>query len=100
MNRDMLGEEGDFITSPEISQMFGELLGIWFISEWIATGKNTAFQLVELGPGKGTLLGDILRVFSQLGSLLKNCGISLHLVEVSQKLSEIQALTLTDRRSH
>uniref|UniRef100_A0AAA9TEU9 Protein arginine methyltransferase NDUFAF7 n=1 Tax=Bos taurus TaxID=9913 RepID=A0AAA9TEU9_BOVIN len=58
-----------------------KLLGIWFISEWIAAGKNAAFQLVELGPGKGTLLGDILRVFSQLGSLLKNCDISLHLVE-------------------
>uniref|UniRef100_A0A8W4FDY8 Protein arginine methyltransferase NDUFAF7 n=1 Tax=Sus scrofa TaxID=9823 RepID=A0A8W4FDY8_PIG len=58
-----------------------KLLGIWFISEWIATGKNAAFQLVELGPGRGTLSGDILRVFSQLGSVLKNCDISIHLVE-------------------
>ncbi|XP_013851668.2 protein arginine methyltransferase NDUFAF7, mitochondrial isoform X1 [Sus scrofa] len=98
VTRDMLGEKGDFITSPEISQIFGELLGIWFISEWIATGKNAAFQLVELGPGRGTLSGDILRVFSQLGSVLKNCDISIHLVEVSQKLSEIQALTLTEEK--
>ncbi|XP_073070378.1 protein arginine methyltransferase NDUFAF7, mitochondrial isoform X1 [Manis javanica] len=95
---DMLGEQGDFITSPEISQVFGELLGIWFISEWMATGKSAAFQLVELGPGRGTLMGDILRVFSQLGSVLKNCDISIHLVEVSQKLSEIQALTLTEQK--
>ncbi|XP_074060055.1 protein arginine methyltransferase NDUFAF7, mitochondrial isoform X3 [Macrotis lagotis] len=96
VHHDMIGERGDFITSPEISQIFGELLGIWYISEWMATGKNSTFQLVELGPGRGTLTGDILRVFSQLGSVLKNCDISVHLVEVSQKLSEIQALTLTD----
>ncbi|XP_077620391.1 protein arginine methyltransferase NDUFAF7, mitochondrial isoform X3 [Crocuta crocuta] len=75
-----------------------KLLGIWFISEWMATGKNAAFQLVELGPGRGTLSGDILRVFSQLGSVLKNCDISVHLVEVSEKLSEIQALTLTEEK--
>ncbi|XP_072491964.1 protein arginine methyltransferase NDUFAF7, mitochondrial isoform X1 [Notamacropus eugenii] len=94
--QDVIGERGDFITSPEISQIFGELLGIWCISEWLATGKSSTFQLVELGPGRGTLTGDILRVFNQLGSVLKNCDISVHLVEVSQKLSEIQALTLTD----
>ncbi|KAL2773823.1 protein arginine methyltransferase NDUFAF7, mitochondrial isoform 3 [Daubentonia madagascariensis] len=58
-----------------------KLLGIWFISEWMATGRSVAFQLVELGPGRGTLVGDILRVFSQLGSVLKNCDISIHLVE-------------------
>uniref|UniRef100_A0A4X2K2E4 Protein arginine methyltransferase NDUFAF7 n=1 Tax=Vombatus ursinus TaxID=29139 RepID=A0A4X2K2E4_VOMUR len=58
-----------------------KLLGIWCISEWMATGKSSTFQLVELGPGRGTLTGDILRVFSQLGSVLKNCDISVHLVE-------------------
>ncbi|XP_069881491.1 protein arginine methyltransferase NDUFAF7, mitochondrial isoform X1 [Dipodomys merriami] len=98
VHHDMLGEKGDFITSPEISQIFGELVGIWFISEWISSGKSSAFQLVELGPGRGTLTGDILRVFSQLGSVLKTCDISVHLVEVSQKLSEFQALTLTDKK--
>ncbi|ERE68144.1 putative protein midA like protein [Cricetulus griseus] len=81
VHHDMLGEKGDFITSPEISQIFGELLGIWFVSEWMTSGKSTAFQLVELGPGRGTLAGDILRVFSQLGSVLKTCDISIHLVE-------------------
>ncbi|XP_043840578.1 protein arginine methyltransferase NDUFAF7, mitochondrial isoform X1 [Dromiciops gliroides] len=98
VHQDMIGERGDFITSPEISQIFGELLGIWYISEWMATGKSSTFQLVELGPGRGTLTGDILRVFNQLGSVLKDCDISVHLVEVSQKLSEIQALTLTDKK--
>ncbi|KFV97687.1 NADH dehydrogenase [ubiquinone] complex I, assembly factor 7, partial [Eurypyga helias] len=90
-----VGEGGDFVTSPEISQVFGELIGIWYISEWIAMGKPKAFQLVELGPGRGTLTDDILRVFNQLGSLLSKCDVSIHLVEVSPKLSDIQAQMLT-----
>ncbi|NXL83517.1 NDUF7 methyltransferase, partial [Alectura lathami] len=85
----------DFITSPEVSQVFGELIGIWYVSEWIAAGKPGAFQLVELGPGRGTLTDDVLRVFSQLASLLSKCDISVHLVEVSPKLSETQAQMLT-----
>ncbi|XP_054838826.1 protein arginine methyltransferase NDUFAF7, mitochondrial isoform X2 [Eublepharis macularius] len=98
MHHDVLGEKGDFVTSPEISQMFGELIGIWFVSEWIASGKPGKFQLVELGPGRGSLTHDILRVFNQLGSLLSKCDISVHLVEVSPKLSEIQALTLAEEK--
>ncbi|XP_051639307.1 protein arginine methyltransferase NDUFAF7, mitochondrial [Manacus candei] len=90
-----IGESGDFITSPEISQVFGELIGIWYISEWMAMGKPNTFQLVELGPGRGTLTEDILRVFSQLSSVLSKCDVSVHLVEVSPKLGEIQARMLT-----
>ncbi|XP_069625573.1 protein arginine methyltransferase NDUFAF7, mitochondrial isoform X4 [Ranitomeya imitator] len=95
MHQDMLGEHGDFVTSPEISQVFGELIGIWCISEWISGGKSKSLKLVELGPGKGSLMDDILRVFSQFQHLLKSCDISVHLVEVSPRLSEIQALRLT-----
>ncbi|XP_073527545.1 protein arginine methyltransferase NDUFAF7, mitochondrial isoform X4 [Phyllobates terribilis] len=94
MHHDMLGEHGDFITSPEISQVFGELIAVWCINEWISGGKSKSLKLVELGPGKGSLMDDILRVFSQFQHLLQSCDISIHLVEVSPKLSEIQAIRL------
>lgn len=99
VNNDMLGAGGDFITSPEISQIFGELLGVWCISEWMAAGKSSALQLVELGPGRGSLTSDILRVFSQLKGVLGETGISIHLVEVSPKLSQVQAECLTGNQT-
>ncbi|XP_033979726.1 protein arginine methyltransferase NDUFAF7, mitochondrial [Trematomus bernacchii] len=95
VRNNMLGPDGDFITSPEISQIFGELLGVWILSEWMAAGRPKHLQLVELGPGKGSLASDILRVFNQLKSVLDGCSVSLHLVEVSPGLSGVQAQTLT-----
>ncbi|XP_077594754.1 protein arginine methyltransferase NDUFAF7, mitochondrial isoform X2 [Stigmatopora nigra] len=94
VKKNMLGAEGDFITSPEISQIFGELLGVWAISEWMAAGRPRGLQLVELGPGKGSLAADVLRVFGQLRSVLSAASVSLHLVEVSPLLSGLQAQTL------
>ncbi|XP_008395183.1 protein arginine methyltransferase NDUFAF7, mitochondrial isoform X1 [Poecilia reticulata] len=91
----MLGAEGDFITSPEISQVFGELLGVWMVSEWMAAGRPGRLQLVELGPGKGSLMADVLRVFGQLRSVVGGASVSVHLVEVSPVLSRVQAETLT-----
>lgn len=63
--QDQFGRSGDFVTSPEISQIFGELVGIWFVAEWMAQGKMDApIRLIELGPGRGTLMDDMLRVSS------------------------------------
>lgn len=65
--RDVLGARGDFITSPEISQVFGELLAVYFVARWQAVGSPDQMRLVEFGPGKGTLLADMIRVSQRLG---------------------------------
>src|SRR5580693_4680233 len=58
VSRDPLGSSGDFITAPEVSQMFGELIGVWLASVWRQMGAPQAIRLVELGPGRGTMLLD------------------------------------------
>ena len=62
MTRDPFGAAGDFVTAPEISQMFGEMLGVWIGEAWRAAGEPAGARLVELGPGRGTLMSDVLRV--------------------------------------
>ncbi|XP_052836500.1 protein arginine methyltransferase NDUFAF7 homolog, mitochondrial [Drosophila gunungcola] len=88
MNRDVFGREGDFITSPEISQIFGELVGIWLVSEWRKMGSPSPFQVVELGPGRGTLARDVLKVITKFKA---GAEFSMHMVEVSPFLSKAQA---------
>ncbi|XP_076760856.1 protein arginine methyltransferase NDUFAF7, mitochondrial [Xylocopa sonorina] len=90
MNKDVFGKHGDFITSPEITQLFGEMIAVWIIREWQKISKDP-FQIVELGPGRGTLIKDILKVFKQF-RILNNT--SVHLVEISPTLSLIQAKNL------
>lgn len=64
----VFGKRGDFITSPEITQVFGELIGVWTIAEWLGQGrKRSGVQLMEVGPGKGTLMDDMLRVSDSSG---------------------------------
>ncbi|KAJ6625046.1 Protein arginine methyltransferase NDUFAF7 like, mitochondrial [Pseudolycoriella hygida] len=91
MNKDVFGRKGDFITSPEITQIFGELVAIWLLHEWQKVGSPSPLQIVELGPGRGTMMHDVIRVLSRFG--LKDL-LSVHLVEVSPHLSELQAKRL------
>ncbi|GAA5900692.1 hypothetical protein JCM6882_000941 [Rhodosporidiobolus microsporus] len=88
--RKVFGKEGDFVTSPEISQVFGELLGIWFVTQWLAQGSPHHVRLVEFGPGRGTLLADILRTFRSLPAHSRPPVTSLHLVETSPLLRNVQ----------
>ncbi|KAJ3416546.1 hypothetical protein HDV05_001283 [Chytridiales sp. JEL 0842] len=92
---DVFGAKGDFTTSPEISQMFGELLGVWFVVQWQALGSPTEIQVVELGPGRGTLMSDIVRTMKQIKSFAEKAKTpSIHLVEASPSLRKIQAAEL------
>lgn len=93
MSRDVFGQHGDFITSPEISQIFGELIAAWCLTEYQKIGSPKPLQLVELGPGRGTLIHDILRVCSRL-KIIPNDELSIHFVELSPFLSKMQAQKL------
>jgi NADH dehydrogenase [ubiquinone] 1 alpha subcomplex assembly factor 7 len=90
--RDPLGWAGDFITAPEIHQMFGELIGLWCADAWQRLGAPPAVNLVELGPGRGTLAADALRAAAALPAF--HSAIHLHLVEASPALRRIQEKTL------
>ncbi|EDV29842.1 uncharacterized protein TRIADDRAFT_52674 [Trichoplax adhaerens] len=92
MSSDVFGSKGDFTTSPEVNQMFGELIGIWLYYQWMQTRPKSHAQIIELGPGRGTLSADILRTIKQFRNLQE--GLSLHLVEISPKLSKIQEDTI------
>ncbi|PIW29291.1 MAG: methyltransferase [Rhodospirillales bacterium CG15_BIG_FIL_POST_REV_8_21_14_020_66_15] len=92
MTRDPLGRAGDFTTAPEISQMFGELIGLWAAVQWRAMGGPGAVHLVELGPGRGTLMADALRAAGQVPEF--RAAAHVHLVETGPVLRERQRETL------
>ncbi|MBB3809362.1 class I SAM-dependent methyltransferase [Pseudochelatococcus contaminans] len=94
MTRDPLGLSGDFITAPEVSQMFGELIGLWAAEVWHAMGAPAQVRVVELGPGRGTLMRDFLRAAKAVPGFRN--AIDLHLVETSPVLRSLQATTLAD----
>ncbi|PZN97445.1 MAG: methyltransferase [Hyphomicrobiales bacterium] len=95
MTRDPFGAQGDFTTAPEISQMFGELIALWAANVWQAMGAPAAIRLIELGPGRGTLMADALRVANGLPAFRK--ALSVHLVETSPALRAAQDRTLAGK---
>ena len=86
--QDPIGARGDFITAPEISQMFGELIGLWMAAVWQQMGTPENVRVVELGPGRGTLMVDALRAAKTVRNFYT--AIVLHLVEISPKLQALQ----------
>jgi len=97
VSRDPLGREGDFTTAPEVSQMFGELLGLWAASVWRAIGEPPLLRLIELGPGRGTMMADALRALRVLPPLYQS--LTIHMVEVNPVLREKQRATLSGVRN-
>jgi NADH dehydrogenase [ubiquinone] 1 alpha subcomplex assembly factor 7 len=90
--RDPFGTRGDFITAPEVSQMFGEMIGLWIAAVWSKMGSPENIRIIELGPGRGTLMKDALRAGKVMPSFRE--AVVLHLVEISPSLQKQQEHTL------
>ncbi|KAI8474878.1 MAG: S-adenosyl-L-methionine-dependent methyltransferase [Monoraphidium minutum] len=88
MTRDVFGRRGDFVTSPEISQMFGEMVGVWCLVAWMNLGRPPRLRLVELGPGRGTLMADLLRAAGSYPEFA--AALEVELVELSPALRRVQ----------
>lgn len=96
MGRDPFGMAGDFTTAPEISQMFGELIGLWCAVVWQSMGSPARVVLAEIGPGRGTLMADLLRAASALPPFAQ--ALDVHLIETSPALENRQRQSLGDRQ--
>ena len=96
MKKNPFGKEGDFITSPMISNLFGEMLAIWCVSFWKNVGKPSKILLVELGPGDGSLCKSLLKTFKQFKNFYNSLEISL--LETSDKLKIIQKAKINNKK--
>ena len=96
--RDPFGRAGDFITAPEISQMFGEMLGLCLAQVWLDQGRPAPFTLAEIGPGRGTLMADVARVIRTVPGMAE--AARLHLIEASPTLRAVQRETLRGHPVH
>uniref|UniRef100_A0A7S3G7S8 Protein arginine methyltransferase NDUFAF7 n=1 Tax=Palpitomonas bilix TaxID=652834 RepID=A0A7S3G7S8_9EUKA len=95
MKRDVFGKQGDFITSPEVSPMFGEMIGVWGVNAYKMSGSPSRMRVVEIGAGRGTLSEDILRTVGQFADT--STSISMHIVDISPALRSIQSKRLTGK---
>ncbi len=93
--REPFGAAGDFVTAPEVSQMFGELVAVWLVEAWSAVGAPLPLTLAEIGPGRGTLMKDMVRTLHRIAPRLA-AGADFALVEASPRLSAVQRDTLRD----
>ncbi len=91
--REPFGRSGDFVTAPEVSQIFGEMIGVFIVHAWQRHGTPTDVRLVEIGPGRGTMMADMLRVISRIAPPLFD-AMTVHLVETSERLRDVQSQTL------
>lgn len=96
--REPFGKDGDFITAPEVSQMFGELVGVWCVSAWQALGSPSEFVLCEIGPGRGTLMNDLIRAAGKIAPDFIAAA-KIHMVEISERLTQIQQTTLGEHKN-
>ncbi len=94
MTRDPFGVDGDFTTAPEVSQLFGEMIGVWLADLWIKFGKPSEFILLEVGPGRGTLMADIMRATRRVAGFHK--AAKIHLMEMSPALRNAQSKALAN----
>jgi SAM-dependent MidA family methyltransferase len=92
--RPAIGPDGDFLTAPTVSQMFGELIGLWLVETWSRMGAPYRFQLVEVGPGDGTLMADIVRAARVVPAFIETCDLTL--VEPSAPLRAVQKARLAN----
>ncbi len=92
MTRDPFGEKGDFITAPEVSQLFGELVGAWIADSWVKIGAPEKVILLECGPGRGTLMADAMRATKNVDGFHK--AVDMHLLETSPVLRDLQSKNL------
>ena len=96
MKKNPFGKEGDFITAPLISNLFGEMIAIWCVAFWEYIGKPKKILLVELGPGDGSLCKDLLRTFRQFKNFYDS--LEINLLEISDNLKKIQKLKINNRK--